>query len=346
MIKSKIKILFLGLISCLCISCTSVYLRVPNAPFFADPNYNGSTDPEIIYNPVTKEFLVYYTSRRPLSGNSFVSTPIGVISSKNLLDWTFKGYCSFDGNGGDKDSPMTFWAPGMIVVGDSCHMYVTRKEDSTPPWGGPSKVVHYVAPLTDMINGWRFVDVAINEPNAIDACLFKNSKGSITMIYRNCLTGEPRCGTFWATSTDLKNWEKHGLVHGDVENVDKHGFHYQEGPNVIFWKDYYWLITDPHCGLPVYRSKDGIDWNYQGLILDKPGNRLYDGTYGRHASMIVTSDDRAFIVYHVEPLRNYVEYDDTRLSIVEQLCFLQIAELKIVDGKLICERDALIHLRE
>lgn len=49
---------------------------------FADPNYNGSTDPEIIYNPVTKEFLVYYTSRRPLSGNSFVSTPIGVISSK------------------------------------------------------------------------------------------------------------------------------------------------------------------------------------------------------------------------------------------------------------------------
>ncbi len=115
---------------------------------------------------------------------------------------------------------------------------------------------------------------------------------------------------------------------------------------MIFWKDYYWLITDPHCGLPVYRSKDGIDWNYQGLILDKPGNRLYDGTYGRHASMIVTSDDRAFIVYHVEPLRNYVEYDDTRLSIVEQLCFLQIAELKIVDGKLICERDALIHLRE
>lgn len=82
MMKSKIKILFLGLISCLCISCTSVYLRVPNAPFFADPNYNGSTDPEIIYNPVTKEFLVYYTSRRPLSGNSFVSTPIGVISSK------------------------------------------------------------------------------------------------------------------------------------------------------------------------------------------------------------------------------------------------------------------------
>lgn len=65
MMKSKIKILFLGLISCLCISCTSVYLRVPNAPFFADPNYNGSTDPEIIYNPVTKEFLVYYTSRRP-----------------------------------------------------------------------------------------------------------------------------------------------------------------------------------------------------------------------------------------------------------------------------------------
>lgn len=327
-------------------NCTSVYYRVPNAPIFADPNYNGSTDPEIIYNPSTQEYLIYYTARRPLSGEPFVACPIGVVSSKNLLDWTFRGYCSFDGIGGEKDSALTFWAPGMIVVGDTCHMYVTRKEDSTPPWGGPSKIVHYAAPLTDMIEGWKFVDVAIDDPDAIDACLFRNSKGDITMIYRNCIKGEPRCGIFWATSQDLKHWEERGLVNGDVENVDKHGFHYQEGANVFFWKGYYWLITDPHCGLPVYRSSNGEEWEYQGLILDKPGTRLYDGTYGRHASMIVTPDDRAFIVYHVEPLRDYVEYDDTRLSIVEQLCFLQIAELKVENGKLRCNRDEMIRLHE
>ena len=92
----------IALISIFCVSCTSS-MRIPNAPLFADPNYNGSTDPEIIYNPVTKEYLVYYTARRTLSGEPFVGCPIGVISSKNMLDWTFEGYCSFDGVGGKKD---------------------------------------------------------------------------------------------------------------------------------------------------------------------------------------------------------------------------------------------------
>lgn len=333
----------IGLIST---NCVSVYQRSPNAPIHADPNYNGSTDPEIIYNLLTKEYLVYYTARRTLSGEPFVGCPIGVISSKNLIDWEFKGYCAFDNVPGSKDSSLTFWAPGMIVDGDSCHMYVTRKEDSTPPWGGPSKIVHYVAPLSDMINGWKFSDVAIDEPDAIDACLFRNSQGSITMIYRNCLKNEPKCGTFWATSGDFRHWEKQGLVKGDVENIEKHGFNYQEGANVIYWKGYYWLITDPHYGLPVYRSTDGKEWTYQGLILDKPGKRLYDDTYGRHASMIVTPENRAFIVYHVEPLRDYKEYDDTRLSIAEQLCFLQIAELKVEKGILTCDRNQQIKLKE
>lgn len=328
-----------------CTSCSKVADRItPNAPIFADPNYNGSTDPEIIYNSQNGDYYIFYTCRRPLSGETFVKCPIGVIKSKDLVHWEFLGYCKFDGVGGLKDSELTFWAPGMIVVGDSCHMYVTRKEDSTPPWGGPSKIVHYSAPLNDLVNGWVLSEVTNQSPQAIDACIFVNPQKQYTLIYRDCRSDKDRCGTYWATSNDLKNWEEHGLVAGDVDNIDLHKFNYQEGANVIEWKGFYWLITDPHHGLPVYKSTDGVDWKYQGLILDKPGKRLYDGNFGRHASMIVTKDDRAFIVYHVEPLRDYVEYDDTKISTVNQLCFLQIAELEIKDGKLTCNRDKEILL--
>ncbi len=58
-----------------------------------------------------------------------------------------------------------------------------------------------------------------------------------------------------------------------------------EGPCVHYWKDHYWMITDPHNGIQVYRSASAKDWEKMGTILADPGDRALDITRGRHASV-------------------------------------------------------------
>ncbi len=144
-------------------------------PLFADPNYHGSCDPEIVWNPVKELWLIYYTARRATRESAtYVGTPLGVISSPDLVSWRFQGYCSFDGVQGRPDNPDTHWAPGIIVVGDQLHMFATYKASAEPPWGGDGVVRHYVAPLEDPIDGWKRVDVPrLNQPDPIDVSLLE-----------------------------------------------------------------------------------------------------------------------------------------------------------------------------
>ena len=101
------------------------------APLYADSHYCGSCDPEIIWNPELKEWMIFYTGRRPALGQaSACGTPIGVCTSKDMKHWKFQGYCTFDGEGGKPDSEHTFWAPGCIVKDGLIHMFVTYKEDA------------------------------------------------------------------------------------------------------------------------------------------------------------------------------------------------------------------------
>ena len=112
------------------------------APLFIDPNYHGSCDPEVVWNEADKHWYIYYTSRRATIDNLFTATPLGVIKSKDLVHWDFVGYCKFDGIGGTKDMPSTFWAPAIIAEKGELHMFVTWKPDTTTtkgPWGGASK---------------------------------------------------------------------------------------------------------------------------------------------------------------------------------------------------------------
>lgn len=139
-------------------------------PFFADPYYNGSCDPEIVWNEVENQWFIYYTARRATRrAATYVGTALGVISSPNLLHWTFRGYCSFDGKQGQPDNDDTHWAPGVIVHGDSLHMFATYKDNAEPPWGGSGEIRHYVAPLSDPIHGWKLIGVPnFNQPDPID----------------------------------------------------------------------------------------------------------------------------------------------------------------------------------
>lgn len=323
-------------------SCQSDGKVIIPSPIYVDNHYHGPADPEITWNPKTEEWMIFYTSRRPFKDQaSYVGTPVGVAVSKDFVHWKFAGYCSFDGVGGQPDSEKTYWAPGVIVEGDSANMFVTLKDDSTPVWDGPSNIVHFSAPLEDMISGWRRVNTVVDTPISIDATVVKNGD-RWDMWYRDRPT-EDTGGLYYAQSNDLYHWTLKGLAKGDINNVEVTKHTYQEGAYAFQWKGYFWIIADPHKGLAVYRSKDAENWEYQGIVMYEPGTRFFDNTRARHPSVIIRND-RAFIVYHVQPFLGYnPNTHEAGDDVYQKLSFLQMAELEFKDGKLICDRNKVLY---
>ncbi|MEM6689496.1 MAG: sulfatase-like hydrolase/transferase, partial [Planctomycetota bacterium] len=310
---------------------------VPGAvakPFFADPFYNGSCDPEIVWNDVEELWFIYYTARRSQrKKGTYVGTPLGVISSPDLQRWTFRGYCSFDGVKGRPDSGDTHWAPGVIVDGEKLHMFATYKDNANPPWGGNGVIRHYVAPLSNPIDGWKLVGIPnFNQPDPIDVSLIKVDD-HFRAYYRVGKGG----GLQWAISKDLKAWDNQGKCLGDV-NDSHRGFGYQEAPYVFKFNDAYWMLTDPHDGLAVFRSDDGITWDQKQRILKEDGEGPRDTTRARHPSVAVV-DGKAYIFYHVEPNRPYPNPPAEERTVEQKISFLQIAELTTDGDQLACDRN-------
>ena len=148
----------------------------------------------------------------------------------------------------------------------------------------------------------------------------------------NCDSSEAnQSHTCAADSSDLYTWKVAGPVITDCP---------QEGPNVFFWQGCYWMITDTWQGLGVYRSADAEHWQRQANILSGGGQRRDDGAQGQHADVTVQGD-RAYVIYFTHPDRDLKKsygfdeaapYSDKRTS-------LQVAELGLLDGNLICDRD-------
>ncbi|MFI3260068.1 MAG: family 43 glycosylhydrolase [Rikenellaceae bacterium] len=300
------------------------------APVYSDPGYTGSCDPEVVWNERDSRWYMFYTGRRPARGiASTCGNPIGVASSSDMLNWNFEGYCRFDGVGGEKNSAQTFWAPGVIIDGDEAHMFVTHKPDSVAPWGTGGAIAHYKTSTNDLVDGWRSLEVTIDEDNCLDASVVKLSNGKFRLYYvggKNNKETKGRKTIRYAESTNLSDWEIKGNVLGDVNDVSitKHG--YQEGVYVFEQDGYFYMIADPHKGLTTFSSKDGVEWKYIGKILiGGTSKRTLDWSQGRHPSVVVR-DGRAYIYYHVEPFRP----DGARSVDIQphqRYAFVQIAEL-------------------
>lgn len=306
-------------------------------PFFADPNYHGSCDPEVVWNTHAREWWVFYTARRATRETAtYVGTPIGVVASADLRTWRFLGYASFDGIRGAPDLPVTFWAPGILRRGETYHMFVTYKPSATPPWGGDGEIRHYIAPAADLLHGWKLaIAPAFPAPDPIDVTLLEVD-GAFRAYYRVGKGG----GIQWSTSADLMRWSHHGKLPGDINAPPPvRGFDYQEAPYVFRFAGTFWMLTDPHQGLAVYESGDGIAWKLQGRILEQPGAGPQDGTLARHPSVAVI-DGRAFLFYHTEPNRPYPSPPPEKRTVRQKISFLQIAELVVKDGRLTSDRNA------
>ncbi|MCR5264807.1 MAG: glycosyl hydrolase [Clostridiales bacterium] len=285
------------------------------APLYRDPIYDGAADPMIIRKESDGLYYMLYTQRRAnqqVGGVSFAyGTDVGIAESRDGEYWYYRGALDLDFEFGKN----TFWAPEAVFDPASglYHMFVTYIRGVHFEWKGDASIRHYVS--RDLFRWEDRGGLSFGSTRIIDPCLFPLPGGGWRMWYKDERRGSPTC---YADSADLYSWEYRGVAAGDQP---------QEGPNVFEFGGRYWLIADVWDGLAVYSSGDLERFGRQdGNILRGSGTRRDDQGRGGHADVFV-ENGRAFIVYFTHP-------EGTPRSSV------QMAELKIEGGRLVCDRDA------
>ncbi len=301
------------------------------APLFRDPIYDGAADPSIIWNEESQEWWIFYTQRRASAPSQGVSwcygTDIAITASAdNGKTWYYKGVCQ----GMDfEEGELTFWAPEVLKEGDEYHMFVTFIRGIYHAWGGERHIIHLTS--SDMLN-WTFQkELKLASDRVIDPGVVQLEDGKWRLWYKDEAAGSHSKA---ADSENLYDWE---MVEESSVTDRSH-----EAPNVIRWKDFYWLLGDTGSGIPVYRSSDGDNWESQGLIMVEPGKRDDDGWFGQHPDVIIIGD-RAFMFYFVHPGRRLFNNPDFTYNHTMPFEYkrtsLQVAELEIENGQLKCDRD-------
>lgn len=305
--------------------------HIPPAPLFRDPIHDGAADPTIIWNHLEHAWWLLYTNRRANVDGIGVSwahgTDIGVASSRDGCAWRYRGTLR-----GLEFEPgrNTFWAPEVMWHRDRFHMYVSYVQGIPNDWSGDRRIAHMTsANLWD----WRFESMLeLSSNRVIDACVYRMPAGQWRMWYKD---EDNHSHTYGADSDDLYHWDVVGPVITDCAH---------EGPNVFEFGGKHWMITDPWRGIGVYRSDDCARWERRADILAVPGTRRDDSNRADHADVLVHGG-RAFIFYftHPHPMSRQYAFDEL-IPYDERRTSLQVAELRVIDGELTCDRDAAFEL--
>lgn len=302
------------------------------APLYRDPPYDGAADPVLVFNPARGTWWMLYTQRRAKLDLPDVEwchqTKIGVAESADGgATWTYLGPLALPSG----DEPHSLWAPDVVRTNDGVfHCFVTVVPGVHTDWGGQRFIDHFTS--RDLAAWTRVGRLPLSSDRCIDPSLFPKPGGGWRLWYKD--EGH-NSDTLAVDSDDLVHWKP-----ADDPSVSKL---YGEGPKVFELGGFRWLIKDPNSGLDVYRSHDLAEWTYQGKILEKPGSRLDDGTIGKHADVVVEGD-RALIVYFTHPYGQDFPMRDGVLPYPARRSSIQAAELRVVDGKLVCDRDAPVAL--
>jgi len=305
----------------------------PNAPLFRDPIYDGAADPTIIKNQATGEWWLIYTNRRASAENFGVAychgTDIGAaVSSDGGKTWLYRGTL----NGLEfEPGRNTFWAPEVIFARGVYHMYVSYIRGVPSSWTGDRNIVHYTS--TNLWD-WKFESILpLSSNRVIDACVYEIKPGKYKMWYKDEANGSH---SYTAYSDDLYNW-----TCGSAEITDCG----HEGPNVFSFGGSLWMMTDVWDGFGIYRCSGCDDscvntWVRQEQnILRTPGKRKDDGTIGGHGDVLVYKD-RAYVFYFTHPeVSPELRRTDFEWEYRHRRTSLQVAELKLENGSIVCDRD-------
>lgn len=294
-------------------------------PLFRDPIHDGAADPVVIWNRARKTWWMFYTNRRAdiadTNGVTWVhETRIGIAeSSDGGAHWKYVSEASIP-----LDKPdYTHWAPEVIDVNGTYHMFLTVVPGSFTDWGHERFIEHLTS--KDLLH-WKFQDkLNLASDRTIDACVYKLPDGNWRLWYKNERDGSK---IYTSDSPDLMHWKASGIA------VKTRG----EGPVVFQWRGSYWLIEDAWAGLGVFRSNDLTTWTRQpDNLLREPGIQPTDRAEGNHPDVVVDGSGRAWLFYFTQQGGADAKPDDPSWK---RHSDLHVTELHVKDGLLTVDRNA------
>ena len=325
----------------LCVLCAFVVQNIYSQksiskPLYDDPVYHGAADPVIIYNKKLKKWWMLYTNRRASIEDSTVQwvhgTRIGIAESKDGRVWKYVDTCNINYR---PDTGYTHWAPDVIEHNGTFHMYLTYVPGTFKDWNHPRVIIHLTS--TDLKN-WKYQSTLnlVNE-KVIDASVFKVNDTLWRMWFNNERDGK---SIWYADSKDLYNWIDKGKA------IAARG----EGPKTFYWstgsggQGKYFMIIDAWRGMEIFSSIDLLNLKKQeSRILENPGKGKDDQAIGGHCDVVV-NDGRAYVYYFTHPGRNKAN-PAARGSFDDKRSVIQVAELKYVNGEIVCNRDEPVLVR-
>jgi hypothetical protein len=294
-------------------------------PLYRDPVHDGAADPSIVYDPASREWVMFYTNRRadlPLADPRDVSwvhgTAIGVARSDDGAAWTYAGTAAIPA----ECTGPTLWAPEVQRFGDTWHMWLTVVPGIFTDWNAPRFVVHLTS---SDLETWECGDrLELGSDRVIDASVLALPQGGYRLWFNDERAGK---SIKYADSPDLEQWTVRGTA------VSTPG----EGPKAFRWRDRWWLISDAWKGLLVQSSTDGEHWTAQPEhLLAEAGSRPTDRAKAQHPEVVVAGD-RAYLVYFVHQSG---EPEAERDPAWGRRSVLQVVELEETDGRIAVDRQA------
>ena len=247
-------------------------------------------------------------------------TRIGIAESEDGLKWKYIDTADIRYR---PDEGFTHWAPDIIEHKGTFHMYLTYVPGTFKDWNHPRVIVH----LTSVdLKKWEYKSTLklVNE-KVIDASVYKVNDSLWRMWYNNERDGK---SIYYADSKDLFQWVDKGKA------IAARG----EGPKTFYWQGKYFMILDAWKGMEVYSSNDLLTWKKQTTrILEEPGKGIDDQAMGGHCDVVV-NNRRAFVYYFTHPGRRK-DKPAARGSYDDKRSVIQVAELKYVNGEIVCDRD-------
>ncbi len=304
-------------------------------PLYRDPVYDGAADPVVIWNPAAGRWWMFYTNRRAnapgLSGVAWVhGTPIGIAESADGgITWKYLGDADIRLPAELAHNPSTYWAPDVIVAPDGMyHMFLTLVPGVFEDWNYPRTLVHLTS--RDLLTWDHAQPLTLASDRVIDAVVRRLPDGTWRMWYNN---ERDHKAIYYADSPDLATWTDKGKCPGTSERPG-------EGPYVFEFQGKNWMLVDVWKGIGVYHSDDLVHWTVQAHdLLKEPGHGADDDSNGQHVGVVV-DHGRAWCFYFVHPRKPGGAVDAKGKPLVERRSSIQVVELFVRDGELVCDRDA------
>lgn len=307
---------------------------------YRDPVWDGPTDPVLVPDHLTGEWVLFYTQRRAtqpgLTGVEWVhGTAIGVArSSDGGLNWAYQG--TVDGLvPPGTELPATLWAPDVVRVGDQWIMYLTVLGGMRTDWTGDASIVQLAS--RDLITWKHLGAVELDSPRVIDAAVAPCGDGRYRLWYKDEARESNTYSAVSDSPADPSSWVMEGLVIPGRPH---------EGPKVFQLEGSYWMIVDEWRGQAVYRSDDAAGgWVRQehrdGLILTSPETADGGPVAARHADVVPLENsdagkERALIVYFTHPFWNGEDIEAMTADPKTHLSHVRAAVLEVHEGNLVC----------